>query len=117
MTPVVARSRATPLLLANGWRCLSKMSRRRRIQDEDPPFVMLETVCIAAAVSGYSLVCFVWLGPLGLPLGAVLGWFTGRYAVNLPVIASLGLVQVQALKFANAGRSFMPFSSSTTSSA
>jgi hypothetical protein len=51
-----------------------------------PWFPWLEMVCICAGVSGFAILGGVWLGPLGIPLGALFGWFIGRYGTNVPLM-------------------------------
>jgi hypothetical protein len=51
-----------------------------------PWFPWLERLSIAAGVSGFAILGAVKLGALGLPLGALVGLFVGRWAVNLPLV-------------------------------
>ena len=51
-----------------------------------PWFPWLEMLCICAGVSGFAILGGVWLGPLGIPLGALVGLLVGRYTANLPLM-------------------------------
>jgi hypothetical protein len=51
-----------------------------------PWFPWLEMLCICAGISGFAILGGLWLGPLGIPLGALVGLFIGRWSVNLPLV-------------------------------
>lgn len=51
-----------------------------------PWFPWLERLSIAAGVSGFAILGALWLGSVGLLLGAFAGLLIGRYAVNLPLV-------------------------------
>jgi hypothetical protein len=51
-----------------------------------PWFPWLQRLSIAAGISGFAILGATWLGPLGLPLGALLGIFIGYFTVNIPLV-------------------------------
>jgi hypothetical protein len=51
-----------------------------------PWFPWLERLSIAAGVSGFAILGGQRFGPVGLFLGALVGWFVGLWTVNLPLV-------------------------------
>jgi hypothetical protein len=78
-----------------------------------PWFPWLERLSIAAGVSGFAILGGMRLGPVGLLLGALVGWCVGHWAVNLPLVFwvswqvdrlhSLSTEQLQSLFVSNPG--------------
>jgi hypothetical protein len=49
-------------------------------------FQAVETVMTAAGVAGFAILGALWIGPLGMPLGALAGGLMGRWAANIPLL-------------------------------